>query len=128
VKEIMLQIQQITPGSEQYPKDPILSRGSETKKVLCFGNFVSAIAFAQADRMSSSSFAIFEKYATPCNSLTEVVAINYFILDNLAVCEFNQNKGDRYSLFTCEWRSKHDKTFIETIQKYYPSYVHLIKG
>lgn len=124
----MLQIQQITPGSEKHPTNPILYRGSVTKKILCFGDFITAISFTKADGMSGSSFAIFENYATFCESFTQVIAVNYFTLGKFEVCEFQRNEGDRYSLFTCEWKSKYDEELRNTILKYYEHYLHLIQG
>lgn len=124
----MIQIQQITPGSEEYPINPILFRGSTNKKILCFGNFITAVSFAKADGLSGSSFAIFEKHATFSESFTQVIAVNYFTLGNFEVCEFRKNKGDRYSLYTCEWKSKYDEDFKNTVRKYYEQYLHLIQG
>jgi hypothetical protein len=124
----MIQIQQIIPGSEEYPNDPILFRGSVTKKILCFGDLITAVSFTKADGLSGSSFAIFENYATFCESFTQVIAVNYFTLGKYEVCEFKQNEGDRCSLFTCEWKSKYDKEFLNIIYKYYPSYDHLIES
>lgn len=134
----MIQIQQITPGSEKYPKNPILYRGSVTKKILCFGDFITAVSFTKADGISGSSFAIFENYATFCESFTQVIAVNYFTLGKFEVCEFQRNEGDRYSLFTnegdryslftCEWKSKYDTQFADTARKYYEQHLHLIQG
>lgn len=122
----MLQVQQITPGSEEYPTNPILFRGSVTKKILCFGDLITAVSFTKAEGLSFSSFAIFEKHATFCESFTQVIAVNYFTLGKFEVCEFQRNEGDQYSLFTCEWKSKYDEDFRNTVQKYYEQYLHLI--
>jgi len=122
----MLQIQQISPSSEKYPANPILYRGSVTKKILCFGDLITAISFTKADGMSGSSFAIFENYATFCESFAQVIAVNYFTLGKFEVCEFQRNEGDRYSLFTCEWKSLFDSEFQNTIRKWHPSHNFLI--
>jgi hypothetical protein len=124
----MLQIQKISPGSEEYPIDPILFRSSTNKKILCFGDLITALSFTKADGLSGHSFAIFENYATFCESFTQVIAVNYFILGKFEVCEFQRNEGDRYSLFTCEWKSKYDEEFRNTILKYHEHYLHLIQG
>ena len=73
----MLQIQQISPSSEKYPANPILYRGSVTKKILCFGDLITAISFTKADGMSGSSFAIFENYATFCESFAQVIGTTW---------------------------------------------------
>lgn len=124
----MIQIQKISPSSEKYPAKPILYRGSVNRKILCFGDLITAISFTKADGMSGSSFAIFENYATFCESFTQVIAVNYFTLGKFEVCEFQRNEGDRYSLFTCEWKSKYDTQFTDTVRKYYEQYLYLIQG
>lgn len=125
----MTQIQQIIPGlSNSYPNDPILYRGSVTKKILCFGDLITAVSFTKADGMSGSSFAIFENYASHCESFTQVIAVNYFTLGNYEVCEFRQNESSRYSLFTCEWKSKYDTQFVDMVRKYHEQYLYLIQG
>lgn len=113
-----MQIQQIIPGSDEYPNLPILYRGSANRNILCFGSFVKAISFNCADALNNSSFAIFENYATIKQDFTQVTAINYWILKNCKILEFDHNG---YSLFTFEWKSKIDKEFMKMIDNYYPS-------
>ena len=124
----MIQIQKISPSSEKYPAKPILYRGSVNRKILCFGDLITAISFTKADGLSGSAFAIFENYATFCESFTQVIAINYFTLGKFEVCEFRRNEDDRYSLFTCEWKSKYDEDFRNMVRKYYEQYLPLIQG
>lgn len=120
----MTTLQQINPGTKEYPSDPILYRGSSNKNVLVFGTFSAALSFAYGDKISSTIFTIYERYSSVYKDFTTVEAINYYVLGEIEICEFK--RGGNYTGFTYEWKSKFNKEFIDMIKRLHPSMMSLL--
>lgn len=130
----MIQIEQIPAGSEQYPVDPILYRGSAAKEILVFSDFERAFGFQMLDHMTDQAFRLFTHYAEKFTDFTKVRAVCYYKLRFETICEFEidgriseYNDGKPLKFYSYEWKSKFDKDFTDKIRKFYRQYIGLLE-